>query len=225
MVAAYLCLCAELHKQVRYGYAEMLLQASDRCIRDYLWQMDELYRISAVDIESFCSLAIALDRQDAAMRTAAKNKRAYVELAGIAAPTETLRLIEALGRLTARLQTAIIAQRGLKSSERGVFRLESSSSREEDKGTLKVVTEAAEAGFLKIIQQKPELRFRMHCSLAAYYGFSYRGAYYDTPIRLSDLTSLISQPDEQRLEEEVKRIEAWLGTDASAELPLFQELA
>jgi hypothetical protein len=225
MVAAYLCLCAELGKQVRYAYADMVLQASDRCIRDYLWQMEELFQLSGLDIVRFCSSSLPLDQQDAALRSAAKNKRDYIELAGIAAPTETLRLIEALGRLTARLQTAVLGQRGLRSSERGIFKLEPPEGPVPEDSPLKIIAEAAEAGFLKIIEQRPLLRFRVHCSLAAYYGFSYRGAYYDTPVRLSDLSSLISQPDDERLEAEIKRIESWLGTDASADLPLFQEPA
>ena len=221
MVAAYLCLCAELGVSPRYAYEEMLVQASDRCLRDFLWQMDEIYQRSAASIDQFCGARVAIEVQDAAMKAAAQKKRAYVELAGIATPTETLRLIEALGRLTARLQATTVGERGLRSTERGVFRVDVSNTPRTD-STLKVVTEAAEAGFIKIIELTPQLRFRVHCSLAANYGFSYRGAYYDTPLRLSDLTNLISQPDEKSLEVALRRMEEWLGTDAAPEFPLFE---
>jgi hypothetical protein len=222
MVAAYLCLCSELGVSPRYAYEEMLVQASDRCLRDYLWQMDEIYQRSAVSIDEFCRNRIPIDVQDAAMKAAAQKKRDYVELAGIATPTETLRLIEALGRLTARLQATTVGERGLRSTERGIFRIDVSNASKTD-STLKVVTEAAEAGFIKIIEHAPQLRFRVHCSLAANYGFSYRGAYYDTPLRLSDLTNLISQPDEKSLEVALRRMEEWLGTNAAPEFPLFEE--
>jgi hypothetical protein len=221
MVAAYLCLCSELGVSPRYAYEEMLVQASDRCLRDFLWQMDEVYRRSAASIIEFCSTMVSVDIQDAGLKAAAKKKRDYVELAGIAAPTETLRLIQALGLLTARLQSTTVGERGLRSTERGIFRVDVSNAPKTNP-TLMVVTEAAEAGFLKVVEHTPQFRFRVHCSLAATYGFSYRGAYYDTPLRLSDLTNLISQPDEKSLEQALRRIEGWLGTDAARELPLFE---
>ena len=221
MVAAYLCICAELRVSPRYAYKDMLIQTSDRCLRDFLWQMDEIYCRSKVSIAEFCMTKIFPDAQDTAMKAASQKKRDYVELAGISTPTETLRLIEALGRLTARLQGTTVGQRGLRSTERGIFRIDISSVPKAH-STLKIVTEAAEAGFLKIIEHTPQLRFRVHCSLAANYGFSYRGAYYDTPIRLSDLTNLISQPDDKSLDVALRGLEEWLGTDASTDLPLFE---
>ena len=224
MVAAYLCICAELGKQVRYAYAEMVFQMCDKCVRDYLWQMDEIYKVSGVDIDEFCHSVVPTEKQDVALRRAGKNKCEYVPVSGISTPIVTLRLIESLSVLTTRLQTTIHEQRGLRSSERGLFVLDAATGSPTVAQNLRIIIEAADAGFLKIVEQRPQQWvFRVHCSLAAAYGFSYRGAYYPVELRPADLNSLISESDPDRRSLLLERMEAWMGTDTSGDLPLFRE--
>lgn len=226
MVAAYLCICAELGKRVRYAYGEMVFQMCDKCVRDYLWQMDEMYRESGVFIDDFCNSVVPVERQDIALRRAAKNKCEYVPVSGISTPIVTLRLIDALSTLTARLQATTHEQRGLRSSERGLFVLDAATGSPTALENLKIIAEAADAGFLKVVEQRPDQWvFRVHCSLAAAYGFSYRGAYYPVEIRHVDLSSLIAESDSDRRSSLLGRIEAWMGTNASGDLPLFPEVA
>lgn len=225
MVAAYLCLCSELDKQVRYAYADMLLQMSDKCIRDYLLQMDEVFRESGRALHEFLEGPIGIDIQDRALRRAGARKREYVPASGVGSPTEALRIIDALGNLTARLQTTKYQQRGLRSSERGIFVVDVTRHSEDLARTLRLVTDAADAGFFKILKQSAdEWHFRVHCSLAAAYGFSYRGAYYPVALRASDLSALYSEADSDRREELLRQLESWVGSDESGDLPLLRGL-
>ncbi len=155
MVAAYLCICAELGKQVRYAYAEMVLQMSDKCVRDFLLQMDELFCTVKVPLEEFLAMQTTPNDQNEALRNASMKKREHVPESGVSAPTEILRLIEALGYLTTQLQTARQMQVGLRSSERGIFVLNipNASNYSTLDRTLQLIAEGADAGFFRITKQ------------------------------------------------------------------------
>jgi hypothetical protein len=86
-----------------------------------------------------------------------------------------------------------------------------------------LITDASDAGFLKVVkQERAEWQFRVHCSLAAAYGFSYRGAYYPVEIRGRDLSALYEESDPKLREARLTQLEKWLGSDASGEMPLFE---
>ena len=88
---------------------------------------------------------------------------------------------------------------------------------------LELIRDAAEAGFLVMLEASPNTRkFRVHASLAAAYGFSYRGAYYSTPIILRELNEIRSLADAELFDQTVKRIAQRLA--GWAESPLFDRL-
>ena len=62
-------------------------------------------------------------------------------------------------------------------------------------------------------------QFRVHTSLAAFYCFSYRGAYYDTYLQISDIESLQTAKDP----EDFKKIVNEIGNRLASieEYPLF----
>jgi Cdc6-like AAA superfamily ATPase len=201
MVAAYLCACAEMKRdRPKYASSRMVFQMSDKCIRDYLNQMDAIYQEAAMGTQDFCSSRIPSDVQDAALFEASKRKKDAIRAADVGSPIETLRLIDALGQLTKLLQTNTRNGKSLRLSEMGLFSLDLTSRTEDLEEALRLVIDASEAGFLKIRKATEEaLQFRVHCSLAAAYGFSYRGAYYSCPLRLRDLQDLYRETDSSRL--------------------------
>jgi hypothetical protein len=196
MVAAYLCICKELGHDVKYAYSEMLLQMSDNCVRDFLAQMNQLFLDSALPLSKFLGTKIGTDAQNAALKRASEMKKRNVFTSGVSSPPETDAVIDSLGILTAKLQTMIFRNRGLRLSECGVFVLGAGASGHNSAPMLRLLKEAAEAGYFKIIAATEDtFKFRMHCSLAAAYGFSYRGAYYQALLPLSELTSLTREKD------------------------------
>ncbi len=222
MVAAYLCICKELKTQARYGGAEMILQMSDSCIRDYLSQLDSVFQLLDADTGDFGTKRIPLFEQDVAITQASKRKNETIPKSEIGSPVETLRLIDSLGQLTARLQTSIKDMKSLKTPERGLFTLPIDTSTSESAETLRLITEAADAGFLKILtSDSRSVRFRIHCSLAGAYGVSYRGAYYECGLKHSDLRPLYAEPDEDvRANKVMQLADLLLGDETS--LPLFE---
>lgn len=203
MVAAYLSICKELRRQgPKYASADMVIQMSDKCIRDYLNQMDAIFEEANMSVSDFCEAHIDSNKQDAALRAASNRKKDAIPKSEVGSPLETLRLIDALGRLTARvqtLQTTTARNRALITSELGLFVIDVSQQSTELYDTMRLVIEASEAGFLKIRKLTNKImEFRVHCSLAAAYGFSYRGAYYPCPLKLRDILTLYEDTDNER---------------------------
>jgi hypothetical protein len=196
MVAAYLCLCKDLKTRPKYASADMLLQMSDKCIRDYLNQMDSIFTEVDVPLPDFCERRVPIDTQNVALYKASTRKKEALPGSEVGSPIETGRLIDGLGSLTARLQTS--ENKSLRSSEKGRFVVDTSLKSQRSDDAIRLIKEASEAGFLKAEPMTDRfLRFRMHCSLAAAYGFSYRGAYYDSPLEIEDLVMIYQQPDSE----------------------------
>jgi hypothetical protein len=224
MVAAYLCICSQMNQQVRYAFAEMVLQMSDKCIRDYLDQMHEIFIKAGLEVAAFTTTQVALDIQDSALKSASKKKKEHIPSSGVGSPAETQRIVDALGQLTARLQTTLRDNRGLRSSERGLFVLNTNTGESVLEAVRRLLKEAAEAGFLRIVEEGlDQWQFRVHCSLAAAYGFSYRGAYYSTRLRLPEVVALYQEADSKRRAETIEEIGTALSGDL-APLPLFDVL-
>lgn len=216
MVAAYLSICNDLKQKVRYAYAEMILQMSDKCIRDFLAQLNEAYLEVKKPIAEFINFRIPLRDQDKALRLASEKKQNSIPESGIRSPESAGKLIEALSRLTTIVQTRSRNLAHIRSNERGRFVLNITGADKSDNKLLQIIKDAAEAGFLRIIfVDSPKWIFQVHCSLAAAYGFSYRGAYYNTIINLTDLETIIKAQSKKEFKEILKR----LGDQLAGEKP------
>lgn len=241
MVAAYLCICKEFKHDVRYASADMLEQMSDGCIRDFLLQMHEVYLQTKLPLLRFLDRKVSSADQDAALKRASRKKRDFLPRSGVGSPRETEWLIDGLAQLTERIQTSGTDRAGtlgsgpraLASTERGVFVLDAATRLLENVQSsvpgldeaLRIITEAADTGFLRIVERgESKWRFRVHCSLAAAYGFSYRGAYYDTPIRLADVVSLFGEPDSQKRVRLIQSISERLSGEVPETPSLFERV-
>jgi hypothetical protein len=191
MVAAYLCICHELNTDVRYAFSEMVLQMSDKCIRDFLRQIDFIFAESGLELKDFIESKISLSKQHEGIKKSSQAKKESISRSGIAAPLEISRIIDGLARITAIIQSRP-KDKALRSSERGVFVVSVKDGElREYANTFALIQEACEAGFLKMIDStRRKWQFRVHTSLAANYGFSYRGAYYDTHVSIRDIDAL-----------------------------------
>jgi len=98
-----------------------------------------------------------------------------------------------LAKITEYIQTNGPDNIALRSSERGRFQLESDGHESEnDQLIVKLIKDAAEAGFLRMfVTEDSRVQFQVHHSLAAKYNFSYRGAYYATMINAKELVPLV----------------------------------
>ena len=152
MVAAYLCICKELNKDVRYAFAEMVLQMSDKCIRDFLLQVDAIYRETGLKLCEFITTKVSISKQDAAIRNASQSKKDSIGQSGVTAPLEITRIIDGLGQITATLQSGS-RNKALSSSERGNFVINiKNNDLDKYSNSFGSIQEACEAGFLKIIE-------------------------------------------------------------------------
>jgi len=221
MVAAYLCICKELNTEAHYAYAEMVLQMSDKCIRDFLRQVDGIYRESGLSLETFVESRVHVAKQNIALRRASESKKESIRQSGVTAPLEIARIIDGLARITAIIQSGPTTK-ALKSSERGNFVITAKTDEVITySNTFELIKEACEAGFLKMIESTGrKWRFRVHTSLAAFYCFSYRGAYYDTHLRITDIESLQTTKDPDEFNKTVHQIAKRLS--GAADYPLFE---
>ena len=234
IVAAYLSICANLKTDVRYASADMIMQMSDGCIRDFLAFMHDIYVEANMPLNEFLAREISSDVQNKAIKRTSKSKRASIVQRGVSAPTDTGRLIDALARITRIVQTEGLENQHLRACERGVFEI---SLRDYDlkkfERLLQLIADAGETGFLRVIEAEPSRwRFRVHKSLSPAYEFSYRGAYYTGKISPEELDSVVAISDSKKFVSCVKKIgqsmagamppEAGAETDVKGDAPLFE---
>jgi hypothetical protein len=206
-VSAYLSICHELKvKNVPYASAEMVIGISDNCVRDFLSQLDHLYHESErcmkdFGLSNFLVSVLPLDVQFKAIRLASEEKRDSIPESGVLSPVEIGRVVKGLAIVTAAIQCSSKDGRHLRSTERGLFRLIGSSGKVEQLNlALGLVSDAADAGFLRLRDEgDSSYKFRVHASLAPSYQFSYRGAYYDVSLKLSDFERLKSAKTDEEL--------------------------
>ncbi len=223
MVAAYLSICSEIGADVRYASADMVLQMSDKCIRDFLNFTHGIFLESKCDLRSFIKGPIPIKTQDKAIKLASRHKRATLKESGILAPTEAARIIDALAEITAYIQTNSHDMSHLEATERGLFTLDlKPKEREIFASVFELIRDAARAGYFMISQEgESKWIFRVHTSLAAAYGFSYRGAYYETPLIIRELDDLRQCSDLEVFKKAVKKIEERLAGWKDKIGPLF----
>lgn len=191
MVAAYLAICKEYRKEPSgplYASSDMLLQMSDNCIRDYLRQMDAIFQEVDKTPKEFISMSIDVAVQNRALNDASKKKRKSLKSRDLPHPDVINQFVNGLARITVDIQTSDTIEKLLRSTERGIFVVDISGDSKRTNNIVKLVNQAADYGFL-IIKKRTNsmLAFRVHCSLSAAFGFSYRGAYYTIPISIDVL--------------------------------------
>jgi hypothetical protein len=193
MVAAYLSICHDLKvKHIPYASAEMVFGISDNCVRDFLSQLDHVYRESGKSLKDFLTTSIPFEIQSKAIRAASEEKRDSIPNSGVLAPVETGRVVKGLATVTSLIQSTSTDDSHLRSTERGLFRLTSSGHQSQFlEDIMRLVTDAAEAGFLRVQGDTNQTsQFRVHASLAPAFGFSYRGAYYAVSLAVGDFQKL-----------------------------------
>ncbi|MBZ0105944.1 MAG: hypothetical protein K8H84_09980 [Sulfuricella denitrificans] len=226
-VASYLSICADIETEVRYASADMVLQMSDMCIRDFLHQLDAIYECADWELPKFLSTQVPMEVQNKAIKIASEKKYRSIPKSGVSEPSAVGAIIDGLARLTAIIQSRSSDGSHLRSTERGIFLISNESllSLENEKSILQTIKDAAEAGFLRIdAQDKNELRFRVHTSLAARYGFSYRGAYYPLSLEWRDLNELMRSESEAETKKAVNVIAGRLDRSMPENLSLFDEI-
>jgi len=205
MAAAYLTICSRLRAKSLYASAGMILAMSDKCVRDFLWQMHEIYKEVGVGPAAFARRkGIGVETQDAALRRASDHKINRVGDFVLAETSTVSRLVEGLGELTARLQRPSEAQlkagytRQLRSNELGIFRFQADDrSNPRYPEVVELIQEAIEASYLRRASEAKEIiKFKVHSSLAAHYEFSYRGAYSECVVTVGEIHALCSVTDE-----------------------------
>lgn len=209
MVAAYLSICNELQlKKVRYASAKMVLGISDKCIRDFLSQIDQIFRKTELNLNNFLEKRIKTKLQHEAIETASKQKDNSIPESGVLKPVQVGRIVKGFATITATLQKRSSDKSHLKSSERGLFQFAGNIKNTDDgQENIKLIRDAADAGFLRIKLNKNDIEsFRVHASLAPAYGFSYRGAYYKVKISLKDFNHLKNAKNEAELKEATQSI-------------------
>ena len=202
MVAAYLSICHEYKvKSVLYASADMVLSISDNCVRDFLSQLDHLFIESGHNLPRFLKGEIKWDVQARAFRKASETKRDSIPDSGVLSPVEIGRIVKALARITATIQSSSEDNRHLRSTERGLFQLSSKEHEAEELSQAnELIQDAADAGFLHVKGHANEIKsFCVHASLSPAYGFSYRGAYYPVNIDLTDFNILRAAKTDEAL--------------------------
>jgi hypothetical protein len=206
MIAAYLSIAYELKQEPRYAYADMILQLSDSCIRDFLSNLQWIFEKSGRTLTEFVQASkLRPTIQDAGLKAASNSKQSSLPTYGMRSPSATAKLVTGLGRLTAKLQCqSLNGVRHLKSTERGLFRMPYDKTSEPGNRAAALVIDASEAGFLKIETQEPLLlTFRLHTSLAPYFKSSYRGAYYSSEVSAFEVLQFADAVDDDGIEKAV----------------------
>ncbi|WP_027160973.1 hypothetical protein [Mesorhizobium sp. WSM1293] len=211
------CQMLGLHDYPYVGH-QIITSLSDVCIRDFLDIMGEIFRRSVPNssdprklVEFINSdLQIHLEQQRQAVNAASQRKLDGLQALSHPYEEESVRMVRALGYLTARLQTEFAEENALGTTERGIFRVDLNEMRslvnrlEQPSGKLDEVLRRAErdgfirevsaAGNLEVDRADPaskEMMIRLHRRFAPYFGFSYRGPYEINTIPAARMVDLL----------------------------------
>lgn len=206
MVAAYLSICNDFNTDPLYACSEMIFQLCDKSIRDYLYQLHEIFIEFNKPLKEFIKSKIPISIQDKAIKRASDNKIKSLPKAPLESTHEVSRVVYGLAHLTSMIQSSSADGSHLKSSERGKFVLEKFNDRMYKK-SINFVINAAEAGFLKIMSNdQNKIVFRVHTSLAPKFHFSYRGAYYETQLTIKTIQEIVGSNNEEELMIKIRQI-------------------
>lgn len=204
MVAAMLCMCKEFSFDVPYAGYNMVISMSDRCIRDFLRQMHYIYLEEGDTPTKFMQNNIHPNKQDSAIHKASEKKFSGISNELTYNSSEVMRLINALGVITSKIQSAFNDPLALKNTERGRFEIDFSQMKQTNAKELqKILGLARDSLYIKTIgdfysyKDNKKILFRLHRLFAPKFEFSYRGAYYNVSIKGDVLLKICYAEDEQ----------------------------
>lgn len=202
------CKILRLHEYPYVGH-QIIMQLSDRCIRDFLDIMGEIYLrvmsggpiISRMIEFINADTEIPIEQQRQAVIAASEKKVQGLQSLAQPFEEESVRMVRAFGRLTAKLQTELGDDEANGTTERGLFKI----NREElravaDKLNLsgdkidEVLKRAEKDGFIREVSDQgklenldrhpdaKEVTIRLHHRFAPHFRFSYRGPYEVNPL-------------------------------------------
>ena len=231
MVSAYLSIFSEFNTTPKYAYDRMVIGMSDRCIRDFLLQVEEVFVGSGLDLPTFISRTTPTPLQSKYLRLASERKFEDLKSWVLHTHDRVNSLVKGLAWYTASIQSSGPGSRQLKAPESGRFVLSRSEDLqldgpEESQACVRlsdVVRDAAQAGYLRILSSNEQtIVFRVHASLAAHFGFSYRGAMYNLSIRGEDLVDLMAAGGDNELRDRVN-VMVKRGWGLPEQYPLFDD--
>jgi hypothetical protein len=202
MVMAYLNICSKELKGTKplYAYDRMLIGLSDSGIREFLSIMNDLFLITKTNIDDFVNTEnIDIRIQDKVFKESSKKKFDGLHSV-VKSPQQIAILVEAVARLTYRLQTSGDLV------EYGKFEIYQKAANEHKEAIFSLVREAGEFAYLKILEDSENrISFRIHNSLAAHFSLSYRPSYYSKRISIDDIVTLLNS-EKSQLDNTVKKI-------------------
>jgi hypothetical protein len=195
-------MCKEFDLHVPYAGYNMVISMSDQCIRDFLRQMHYIYLEEADDPEKFIQIKVHPNKQDNAIHKASEKKFSGISNELAYNSPEVMRLIDALGIITSKIQSAYNDPLTLKNTERGRFEIDFSQMRQTNgKELQKILGLARDSLYIKTIgdfysyRENKKIIFRLHRLFAPKFKFSYRGAYYDVSIKGDTLLDICNSED------------------------------
>ena len=215
MVAAMLCLCKEYGIKVPYAGYYMVTSMSDQCIRDFLRQMHEIYIAENTLPEKFIKQPVNIKKQIEAIRIASETRYTGISHYTPYYVSEVQNLVDSLGQITSKIQSAYKDPSSLKTIERGKFVVDLSKITSEiNKDQLKKILNIAEdSHYIKIYEDESDdkiIKFRLHRLFAPKFGFSYRGAYSNVSMQKNifenDLLNLCTNKDERERKKIINNI-------------------
>ncbi|MCD0458138.1 ORC-CDC6 family AAA ATPase [Roseiconus lacunae] len=221
-VAAYLSLLNDLNMDVRYAFSDMLMQLSDKCVRDFLSQMNAVFEAANQNIIEFLHGTVDWRVQNRGIHAASQDKRNSFDSALCVAGAEWL--VDGLGYTTAHLQSC--SARRLRSPELGRFIIRKKRDPTEEDGQLnEAIMDAVMSGFLRTVDDEKVSGeawiLQLHTSLAPHYGFSYRGAMYNCEVKRAELISFLSAHSTGEVKARAIAVSERIA-GGSDDLPLFE---
>jgi hypothetical protein len=220
-VGAYLSLMNDLDFHPKYAFAEMVLQLSDKCIRDFLSQMQSIFLASDLSVEDFLVQKIHWKVQHIGIMDASDQKRKSFDSFLCVAGVESI--IDGLGYTTAYLQSR--CKRRLSSPELGRYQIKASQL-DNDSFLQQAIEDGIIAGFIRYSDGErgagESIEIQLHSALAPYYGFSYRGPMYPCEVRSDDLLAFARESDKSIQQQSLRLAEKLSG--GSDAMPLFDRI-
>lgn len=210
MVAAMLCLCNEYELSVPYAGYNMVIRMSDNCIRDFLRQMHEIYIIEKSSAEIFLTSQINIQTQHEGILKASINRYEGISTDTPGHVLEVKKLVDTLGEITAKIQSAYKDPSSLKTIEKGRFNIDYSQMKDDDKRKLvEILNMALDSHYIKKTTDFSDGNiglFRLHRLFAPKFRFSYRGALSNASLLGNDLLKLCDNDDETKRDNILNKI-------------------
>lgn len=209
-LASYLSVCNKFRiKPIYYG-ENVFFYICDKSIRDCIHMMKLLYLESKSSFDG--KKRIINKEQDKVFKEYAKKKLESFRSNASSNVGGLKRFVDALAKITTKLQSNSENKSHLRSVERGKFTVDKSIF--EQVPSLKVyVREAAEAGYVKLLTDNDdEIEFRVHSALSPHYKFSFRDPVYEIALNFEEVKNLVELEDENSIKTLVNCVSERLNT-------------